>query len=39
MKRIRYAALVYARDIPELRPVAEKTIKEEIGMDIELRWM
>jgi len=38
-KRIRWAASVYGRHIPELREVAEPIIREWIEDDAELRWM
>ena len=38
-KRIRWAASVYGRHIPELRKVAEPILREWIEEDAELRWM
>jgi len=38
-KRIRWAASVYGRNLPELREVAEPILREWIEEDAELRWM
>jgi len=38
-KRIRWAASVYARNIPALREIAEPIIREWVEEDAELRWM
>jgi len=38
-KRIRWAASVYGRCLPELREIAEPTIREWVEEDAELRWM
>ena len=38
-KRIRWAASVYGRHLPELREVAEPILREWIEEDAELRWM
>jgi len=38
-KRIRWAASVYSRHLPELREVAEPIIREWVEEDAELRWM
>jgi len=38
-KRIRWAASVYGRHMPELRRVAEPILREWIEEDAELRWM
>jgi len=38
-KRIRWAASVYARHIPELRAVAEPILQEVLGENVEMRWM
>jgi len=38
-KRIRWAASVYARDIPELRTIAEPILVDILGDDTEYRWM
>ena len=40
-KRVRWAASVYARDEPELRPRAERILREELGgeEDVILTWM
>ena len=38
-KRIRWAASVYARKVPELRVIAEPILKEAIGEEVELRWV
>jgi len=39
-KRVRWAASVYARDEPELRPIAERILREELEReeDVILRW-
>ena len=38
-KRIRWAASVYGRHLPELREVAEPIVREWVKEDAELRWM
>ena len=38
-KRIRWAASIYGRHLPELREVAEPILREWIEGDAELRWM
>jgi len=38
-KRIRWAASVYARHIPELREIAEPILRTALGEEVELRWM
>jgi len=38
-KRIRWAASVYARHLPELRAIAEPILREVLEEDVELRWM
>jgi len=38
-KRIRWAASVYARYIPELRAIAEPILREVLEEDVEVRWM
>jgi len=38
-KRIRWAASVYRRNLPELRDIAEPILREWIEEDAELRWM
>jgi len=38
-KRIRWAASVYARHMPELRKIAEPILREILEDDVELRWM
>ena len=40
-KRVRWAASVYARNEPELRPRAERILREELGGedDVILKWM
>jgi len=38
-KRIRWAASVYGRHLPELREIAEPILREEVEEDAELRWM
>ena len=40
-KRVRWAASVYARNEPELRPRAERILREELGgeEDVVLTWM
>ena len=38
-KRIRWAASVYARHLPELRAIAEPILKGVLEEDTELRWM
>jgi len=38
-KRIRWAASVYARHLPELREVAEPILRAVVGDGVELRWM
>jgi len=38
-KRLRWAASVYARHEPELRPRAERILREELGEDVILKWM
>jgi len=38
-KRIRWAASVYARHVPELRPIAEPILRGVLEDDMELRWM
>jgi len=38
-KRIRWAASVYGRHIPELREIAEPILREWVEEDAELRWM
>jgi len=38
-KRIRWAASVYARCMPELREIAEPILRGAIGEEEELRWM
>jgi len=38
-KRIRWAASVYGRHLPELREVAEPILREWMEEDAELRWM
>ena len=38
-KRIRWAASVYARHMPELRKIAEPILREDLEEDTELRWM
>jgi len=38
-KRIRWAASVYARHVPELRAIAEPILREALEEDTELRWM
>jgi len=38
-KRIRWAASVYGRHLPELREVAEPILREWVEEDTELRWM
>jgi len=38
-KRIRWAASVYARHLPELRAIAEPILREVLEEDTELRWM
>ena len=41
MKRVRWAASVYARDEAELRPRAERILREELGReeDVVLTWL
>jgi len=38
-KRIRWAASVYGRHVPELKEVAEPIIREWVEEDAQLRWM
>ena len=38
-KRIRWAASVYARHLPELRAVAEPILRDALGEECRLRWM
>ena len=38
-KKIRWAASVYARNLPELRKIAEPILEEVLGDDTELKWM
>jgi len=38
-KRIRWAASVYARHIPELHDIAEPILRRALGEDTELRWV
>jgi len=38
-KRIRWAASVYARHIPELRQIAEPILRDVLGEDVKLQWM
>ena len=38
-KRIRWAASVYARHLPELREVAELILRDVLEEDTEMRWM
>jgi len=38
-KRIRWAASVYARHMPELRAIAEPILRKAVGEEVELRWM
>ncbi|KAF8448222.1 hypothetical protein BGX38DRAFT_1270434 [Terfezia claveryi] len=38
-KRVRWAAFVYGGHLPELRPVAERIIREVIGAEVQLRWI
>ena len=38
-KRIRWAASVYGRHMPELREIAEPILREWVEDDAELRWM
>jgi len=38
-KRIRWAASVYGRHLPELRKIAEPILLEWVEEDAELRWM
>ena len=38
-KRIRWAASVYGRHLPELREIAEPIIREWVEEDAELRWI
>lgn len=37
-KQFRWAASVYSRCEEELRPVAERILREELGEDVILRW-
>ena len=36
-KRVRLAASVYGRTLPALRPITERTLREELAMEVELR--
>jgi len=38
-KRVRWAASVYGRHEPELRPIAERILREELGDEVILRFM
>ena len=38
-KRIRWAASVYARHMPELRKIAEPILREVLEEDVELKWI
>jgi len=38
-KKIRWAASVYARHLPELRAVAEPILRDALGEECQLRWM
>jgi len=38
-KRVRWAASVYSRHEPSLRPRAQKILEEELGEEVDLRWM
>ena len=37
-ERIRWAASVYGRHLPELRKVAEPIVREWIEEDVDLQW-
>ena len=38
-KRVRWAASVYSREEPELRPMAERILKEELGDEVVFRFL